>query len=445
MTSFVRFLLILMIGGYALYAGQFVMALSVVCAYLTGMCFIKIVLKPTTSIPTHLFELFFLIYGCLVLFSHMELIHDPYIDYFVHIDASRSFYQNIMDYAVPTSEEGGLVGTILLNPFFLEYPLAAYLFTVLAKVGIWLGIVNIRLFLRIHVFLLAALIVATMAKLLTLYYNKKQVYKLIIPFGLFSYLYITSAIFTRDTHVCFVCTLVAYCYLNPQCQHKILKVFLLAILAAGLRPENGLMVLIFMMGLIYDKLRQKKMSGLIIPLGFAAVAICVASGALAYVIDAFTGYDERTVNVIDAGGLYAKMYSLPFPINSLLLIIYSAIMPLPFLFYVIGEGGTILTLPFILSPYLLWPMFIAVFWYIRHYFYKDSKLSMFGLSSILCFAMLILVESNVRRSFAVIPGLYMVYAMIKDQIPYQWLNQKRIIGWTAIAAVNIFAAVYIYL
>lgn len=442
---FVRFLLLLMAAGYAIYAGQLEMALSVLCAYIIGFVFVKYVLKSRTIAPLYLFELFFLIYGSLVLFSHIELIHDPDVDYFVHSDASQSFYQNIMDYAVPTSEEGGLLRAILLNPFFLDYPLAAYLFTALAKIGIWLGIVNIRLFLRIHVFLLAALIVATMAKLLTLYYNKKQVYKLIIPFGLFSYLYITSAIFTRDTHVCFVCTLVAYCYLNPQCKYKILKVFLLAILAAGFRPENGLMVLIFVMGLIYDKLRQKKISGLVVPLGIVAIVGCVASGALAFVIDVFTSFNERTIDVVNAGGLFMKMYTMPFPLNSLLLIAYSAIMPLPFLFYVIGEGGTILTLPFILSPYLLWSMFIAVFWYIRHYFYKDSKRSMFGLISILCFAMLILVEPNVRRSFAVIPGLYMLYALIKDQIPFQWLKQKRMIGWVAIAVVNIFAAVYIYL
>lgn len=91
----IRALLFLLSAGYAAYTGQLGMAFSVVCAYIVGLYFIRVVLKPTTATPFHLYEFFFLVYGSLVLFSHIELIHDPFVDYFVQLMRVNRFMKTL--------------------------------------------------------------------------------------------------------------------------------------------------------------------------------------------------------------------------------------------------------------------------------------------------------------------------------------------------------------
>lgn len=437
----IRALLLLLVAGYAIYTDQLEMAMSVVCAYIAGLCFIRAILKPTTTIPFHLYEFFFLVYGSLVLFSHIELIHDPFVDYFVHIDASQSFYEGIMNGPIYAAWSN-IAAETLYNPFFDDYPLAAFLFTVLAKVALWLGIVNVRLFLRIHIFLIAALIIAIMARLLECYgFRRKYIVSHIVPFGLFSYLYITSAIFNRDIHVCIIYTMVGFCFLSPVCRYRIVKLLGLLLLAYGFRPENAAPVLLMIAG--YYWLSIHKRIGLLANVAIVFAGICAVwllDNMISMLLDTVARYDEKSL--ANTGGFFIVIYSLPFPINTVAMSVYMLLQPLPMTSYIIKVGGSWLTLPFTVSPYLMSLCVCAVCWYLVKLPKVNLQISIFLSLSLLTFVAIVYASPDLRRAFAIIPCLYMAYGLVRPRIPESIIHKIKYLSWPILALINIFFLVY---
>ena len=443
MILFVRFMLLPLIVGYAWYADQVEMAMSIVIAYLLGLAFVRFVLHPKTSIPYLLYELFFVIYGFLVLLSHIELIHDPFVDYFVHNDASQSFYENIMNGPV-YADWHRLIDETLLSPYYDEYPLASLLFATLAKIGMWLGIVNIRLFLRIHVFMLAALVVAVMARLLESYgIDRRKIQQFLVPFGLFSYLYLLSACFTRDIHVCLVYSLMAYACLIRNIQYRALWFLLLTLLATGFRPENGILAVMYIIGYYFQPLYKR--IGPFVYLVLVAILIgFISSEMFLSLTESLEAYNKRTIEVNQGDGLFMMVYSFPFPLNQLCIVVYQFLLPLPLTFYMVNEGGSLLTLPFIFSPYLMCLILGVIFVYLKQFFKADIKISLFMILSFIMFCAITYGEPGIRRSFAVIPGLYMAYCLVRPCVSISTIRQIKFIGWPLIACINIFFLLYLY-
>lgn len=338
-----------------------------------------------------------------------------------------------------------LIDETLLSPSYNNYPLASLLFAGLAKIGLWLGIINIRLFLRIHVFLLATLVVAVMAKLLESYeVHKYRIRQLLIPFGMFSYLYLMSACFTRDIHVCFVYSLMAYIYLIRNIQYRALWFLLLTLLATGFRPENGILAVVYIVGYYFQPLHRR-----IGPFVYFALAIIVFglgfvfSEMLLSLTETLNYYHEHTIE-FNQGGLFMMIYSLPFPLNQICIVVYQFLLPLPLTFYITNEGGSLLALPFICSPYMMWVMLCAIFVYLNKFFRANIKISLFMILSLVMFWAITAGEPGIRRSFAVIPGLYMAYCLVCPYVPQQVVQRIKFIGWPLIACINLFFLLYVY-
>ncbi len=407
------------------------------------MLFLKFALRPTRRAVLNLFGLFYVIYGALVLFSHMELIDNPFDDFYVHNDAAWSFYSGMMNYVLPC-EWTEIADNTLYNPGFHLYPLAAFVMGVWGKLGMELGITDLRLFFRIEIFITGAIIIAIMANILSVkQFSSKDIYKYIVPFGLFSYLYVSSAIFTRDTFMVLAYTLGAYIFLKEKVKYRLLWFIVLAFISAGFRPHNGLLFLVYPFGYYYKYLKSKLGGFTIIALALVALVLYVVlNEQIMTTFNSVDNYDQKAL--ANTGGLFYQLYTLPFPINTIVMVVYMLMSPLPMLFNINGEGGTWLNLPNVLSPYLMWLCWMVCIRNLKRYRLTDN-INILVLVGVLAFTAIVYGSPDIRRAFAAIPTLYLCYCLIDRTTVFAKRNYYRNLGWGVIAIINIFFFVYVYI
>ncbi len=430
--------------GYWLYSGQMAMALAILAGYVITRLILQVTLRPKKEMTMFLFTLFFLIYGTLVLLTHIELIHDPNKDYYVHNDAAHTFYKLITQTVLPCSWRE-LFHKTIANPLFSHYPLGAFIMALNGKIGMALGVANLRLFMRLHIFMIGASVIAVITNLFE-YKNISQyrIITIVTCFGLFSYLYITSAIFTRDTYVCLVYTIAAYICLKEEVRHRLLLFIILFFVARGLRPENGLLMLVYPFAYYYDYLKDR-----IGILGIITLII-IGIGMLFMLNESFHSnansldiYDQKTLN--NTGGLFIKFYQLPFPLNTIIMIVYMTLMPLPMFMYCFGKAETWLNLPYILSPYLLFLVFASCIYYCFKAKGRKKQYTIIFLASLFIYSAIIYGSPDVRRAFAAIPGTFMCYGIMSSHIPESTTLQIKRTHWIIIALINLFFAYYKYI
>lgn len=437
---FLSLLVLLLSAGYFLYTGQVQVGIVVFALYVLVGVLIKIIV-PRRKIVFNLFSLFYLVYGLLVLLTQIELIKDPSVDYYVHNDAAMSFYSGIMNHVLPC-KWNELASRTLFNPFFSYYPLAAFLMGASGKLGMDIGVENLRLFMRIPIFVIGALIITIMTNLLK---DKKlsdsQIMKFMLIFGFFTYIYITSAIFSRDIYVCLVYCLATYICLKDNVKGRLFWFILLFFIAGGLRPVNGLVFLIYPFAYYFNYLKDKLgVVGLLILGIVAIILIFFLQNSISSIQNAVDYYDRLAKS--NTGGLFIKFYSLPFPLNTIIMIIYMTLMPLPLTFYCLGRGMTWLNLPYCLSPFVLYLTILVCLVYLFSIKNKQGNYVNLIIANILVYCIIIYGSPDVRRAFAAIPGLFMCFCLIYNSVPRYKYNGLKQLGWAAIIAVQVFFLFY---
>ena len=444
--NFFRKITILLLGlAYWYYSGQLQMGLSVYAMYFFASLIVYYCLKTSRSTAFHIFDLFFVIYGALVLLSHIELIHNPLEDYYVHNDASDSFYFSIVNYVLPC-DWNELYTKTIGSPLFQAYPFAAFLFAFLAKIGVAIGIVNIRLYLRIHVFVLGALVLAFMSDILLIYkIDKIRVKKLLVFFGLFSYLFISSAIFSRDLHVCFLYTVAVYLMLKPQVRYRVVWFALIVFVSFGMRRVNGWLALIPPFVYYYDRIRKWVGSfGVLILIILYVGVFIFFSEFLSSSVDQVLDYRDYARS--NTGGLFFRFYSLPFPLNWVIMVVYMLLEPLPIGYYIYGKGMTWLNVTSVFFPYLMVLVVCVGAYLVFHKGLKiDRMVKLTIASSFIVFALIVFGSPDLRRAFAAIPGLYMGYCLGEGMCPVGVKKTIKAIGWTMVFIIDVFFAAYVYL
>lgn len=432
---------LVLIFAYYFYTGQVCFMTGFLLQYLSGYLLFYLIFRPKNSLTWNVYNFFFFFYGLLVLVSHIELIKDPLENYYVHNDASDAFYPAIIDYVLP-NKWSEIPNATILSPFFVNYPLPAFLFGVISKTGAFLGIENLRLFLRLHSVVIGALTMSVMADLLLRYRLKgKKVVRYLIPFGLCSYLYITSGVFTRDVHACLAYSLATYICLRPSLKHRLFYFFVVFLFSLGVRPANGLLMLIFPFSYYFEALKQRYgMIGILTMTIVIIASFVVMSSTVSDVTEALDHYEDLTNE--NTGGLFMKFYSLPFPINTIIIVVYVLLLPLPIDGYLIGDHETIMNLPFVLSPYLM-TLVICVSIYVLIKTRVNVLLKYTILASILAFAVTVYGSPDLRRAFAAIPGLYMCYCLTEENCPKRVKMIIKRVGWTTVFVITIGLTLYV--
>ena len=436
--------LILLSLVFYLYSNQMEMLIFLLCFIGLGGIIVKLFIRPNNPSVFTIYGIFIVIYGFLTILSHIELIHSPDDDYFIHTDAAWSFYHHTIEYVVPLKWSELIEGTVL-NPGFIEYALAELLFGTVAKIAKDVGVINIRLALRILVFVMGALMNSMMIDvLLKNGISKSKCFKNVLIFGCFSYLFITSAIFSRDIFVCFTYVAIAYIILLPKCSFRFIKLVIFALCAFGGRPEHGAFAIVYILAYYMSLNRSKFIKVIALSSIFIVIfVILIYSSFISHAIVTIDSFEEETLS--NTGGVFMKVYSLPFPINKICMVIYMLLLPLPPSKFLIGDGNTFLTLPFLLSPYLMTLIVIGCVWYIFKFLSKDKYVAYFMCTSLLGFCLIVSVSPDLRRAFATIPGLFLAYSLVSNKIPDRVQKNVKYLVWPIVLILSIYFQLYVSL
>lgn len=441
MKLYTSIFVVLVLITYA-FTTEVMIATNYLIQYLVGLLFIKLVIRPLNHKVKLFFSLFYSIYGLLTLVTQFELI--PIIDtnhYYVHNDAADAFYPTIIDNAI-FYKWSELIQNTLLNPMYALYPLSCLIFAIIGKIAILLDVENLRLFLRMHEFLLASLIVALITDIPYKFGSvTNKTHKYIFCFSLCSYLYITSAIFTRDTHVCFAYALLGYIYLLPKCRFRLIWFIALLAISTGFRPVNGVLASLFVFTYYAS---NKKNSGLfwICMIVGILFSYTLLKDLLSFGIESLSTYEEMTAS--NTGGLFMYVYSLPFPINQIFISIYMLCLPLPITSYIVGDHGSLMNLPFCLSPYLMTIIFGTVLYIVIKGLVTDKKIKYYIYLTILLYIAIISASPDIRRGFAAIPSLFMVFLCCLPIIPHKVIYNIRKSTWMPLFIITIALSIYVF-
>lgn len=435
------FLIILLSIAYSIYSGQIEMTFGFLLIYILGILFVKFVLKPNGSSVFRYYNIFFSIYALLCLLTQIELIHNPYDDFYIHNDAAWSFFSKTVPYLSEISWNN-IGEKTYLNPMYSEYPLAELLFVTVAKIGQFLHIIDLRLFLRLQNVLFASLIIPIISDAL-LKRNRwgKFQKKMVAVFGICSYLYVGSCVFTRDTHVWFFYTLIAYLMVIPNVKLRLIKFVALIFLIVGFRFSNGVMAIIFIIAYYYKPLKQYFGNIAFVILSFLIlIAYFYLNFAFEYITSELATFEGNTMD--NTGGLFIKLYSLPFPLNTLVMVVYMLFMPLPLQMYISREGCSWFTLPFVLSPYICFTIIYLVLKYCKQNIMKNDTLPMLILSFFISFVCIVYGSPDLRRAFACIPSLFMAFCLIPEY--NKWKDINGVVKTFAFVILPISIALSIY-
>ena len=424
---------------YIILKGESSLGISVLMHYMIGYLFVRLVLRNSSKFKFVLYDIFFFVYGSLCLYTQIELIHNPLNDFYIHNDAAWSFYSKMVDNVPNSWDELWPFIAIRLDS---DTPFAAALFSFIAEIGKQTDIIDLRLFTRMHVFMLTAIIPAIMAAILELHgVDKKQIFKGVLIFGLCTYLFVGSCVFTRDLHVCFVYTLFAYYMLLPKCRGRLFVFILLAIMATGFRLENGEVSIVFIMAYYMSRKKNQRFYRFFaVVLFVVAISYFLSSPYLDEAVRVKIGYEGLALE--NTGGIFEKLYTLPFPINLIIMVVYIIIMPMPITKNLIGDGNTFLTLPFVISPYIITLMFYCVSWYLITRWKQNIVMSYYLFSFSIIFVLIIYGSPDLRRAFACVPAIYIGYMLIKNNVPITVSKRCKQYVWPIVLLSGILLTVY---
>lgn len=425
---------------YYIVTGEIVMGAFFIGYFLLGSLFLSLFYRRKKSTVYFIYELFYMVYGTLTLLTQIVLIKNPDINFYIHIDASHSFYYNINEFILPCSWSE-LPNKTLFNVYFTNYPIASFIMGAASKLGLDCGIENLRLYQRVHIFLMAALTPAIMASALEIRGVSQQIIrKSCVVFGVFSYLWIGSCIFTRDMHVTFIYVLFMYVFLHPNMKFKFVWFVLLAVLATGMRPLNGAISVLYIIAYYYsNKKRSVSTQYLFLLLIGVSIYVMFETSLFEYATEKMSHFDE---DARESTGLFSRVYNLPFPLDKIAISIYMLMQPLPIQYYMIGAGKTFMTLPFVLSPYIMATVLATTLYHTFKHFHLSDRYVMFIIISIIVFFAINSGSPDLRRSFAAIPGLFVAYVLVKDKVPLSFRKGIRTYVYSAIFAASILLTIY---
>lgn len=444
MPAIVNILILLLGCAYSLYTGQLAVGFTFLLIYIVGLSAVWTFIRNRCSVT--IYSLFFLIYGLLMILTQYLFIDGVYLGYFTHSDASGSFYVTATVDVGPNKWDELISGT-LFTTFYFDYPLFALWINLWKLIGFDIGIteVNMRLFLRLQDLLFSPGILAIVAKYFQeLGWGRKKTIRWCLVFGIFTYLFLTSVVYTRDLHIAFFYTVAGYYCLSPKKHRWIyLKFILIVLLSFGMRPENGMFAVIFP---VYYRFRDVAPSVKLIIVGVVFIILVVALGYINTFTETMAGFNAYTLER-NSGGLYAQILKVPFPFNLIINSytfnpVYSFIMPFPITMFLNEDTISLFGIPSMAMPFINLIMVFSLIYYIRRR-KNDYRTLYFFLICFLFITMCCTIEPNVRRTFAITPSIYMLYAQIRPRLPKAVNKRIGLRTMAFLLCLNVPAIVYL--
>lgn len=376
--------------------------------YIFGYGILSLVQSRNDDKLRSLYSVFFGLYGIYMVTVHFLQISNWKTDFYFHNDELYFFNQTI-DMTLGLPWDKVIQGTFL-NSYFSEYPGAQLLYTVIAKIGKEVGVINLRFLLASFITFVSSLIVAFVYNIASLF-NENIKLKYFLAFGCLSYLLTSCCIFTRDVLAIFIFTLIGYVTLKPDLYLRGLFFLVLVFVASIIRWENGMFSLLFPAIFYANKYLNLNDKSVLVVSSFLVVILLFVflSTQIGEISSEVVTWRQGTMNNTSKGGLFQTIYSLPFPLSTFCIIVFQILMPIPFVSYIVDDYNT--NVSWLLLPSLATPFLNALMFYcgIKSFLKHRAFLSLFDFVFLLCLIYVFVtewVEPNVRRTFAAFPLIY---------------------------------------
>lgn len=411
--------------------------------YIFGYGILSLIRNRNDDKLRSLYTVFFGFYGIYMVTVHFLQISNWETDFYFHNDELYFFNQTI-DMTLSLPWDKVIQGTFL-NSYFSEYPGAQLLYTVIAKIGKEVGVINLRFLLASFISFVSSLIVAFIYIITSLFYKNIKL-KYFFAFGCLSYLMTSCCIFTRDVLAIFVFTLIGYVTLKPDLYLRGLFFLVLVFVASIIRWENGMFSLLFPAIFYANKyLNLNNKSVLIISSSLGIILLFVfLSTQIGEISSEVVTWRQGTMSNTSKGGLFQTIYSLPFPLGTFCIIVFQILMPIPFVSYIVDDYNT--KVSWLLLPSLATPFLNALMFYcgIKIFFKHRAFLRLFDFVFLLCLTYVFVtewVEPNVRRTFAVFPLIYCYFIVNRDTLQESDYVKFRKVYFPVLFIINILLSI----
>lgn len=275
----------------------------------------------------------------------------------------------------------------------------------LTMFGVFSSIIMYRIFLR--------------------HFEEKYAFRSVLLFSLCSPFFLYSTVIIRDIVICFL-YLVAFDIIDRKFSVKgLLALFVVMLLAWGVRLYSGIFVGVFIWYYIYVNIRTTsfKVLGTVfsVLIGIIAIVAVLGSALLEQTTEELMKYEEMSMERSE-GGFVSRLMSLPPGISNICIVLFTMIRPLPP--FSVYEGVASFS-NFTISSLALLSGF---FWFVSFYTFvlliifnrqlkkmSFEKILLLGIS--LLFLLVNAAHPDVRRMLPVFPVLYLLLTYgLKDPV-----------------------------
>lgn len=275
----------------------------------------------------------------------------------------------------------------------------------LTMFGVFSSIVMYRIFLR--------------------HFEEKYAFRSVLLFSLCSPFFLYSTVIIRDIVICFL-YLVAFDIIDRKFSIKgLMALFVVMLLAWGVRLYSGIFVGVFIWYYIYVNIRTTsfKVLGTVfsVLIGIIAIVAVLGSALLEQTTEELMKYEEMSMERSE-GGFVSRLMSLPPGISNICIVLFTMIRPLPP--FSVYEGVASFS-NFTISSLALISGF---FWFVSFYTFVllavfNHQLKKMSLEKILLLGICLLfllvnaAHPDVRRMLPVFPVLYLLLSYgLKDPV-----------------------------
>lgn len=421
-------LLALVGGGTSLLAGN----MAVLALY--GGWFLLGVLIINVSFPKHhkynslkLYVLFFVVYYLYMYITNTVFVVDKSgLNFFFAPDSIRVYYAQLST----ALQSNSSLAAFLNGRIGRHAPAFGVIMWVTGNLASFID-ANSMLVQKIQVVFCASMIVVFLYNMAVIYFDKSKAWMIALTFGLFSHLFLFSAIFLRDIHIAFLFTIGFYVLLGKKNMRGLIILSILCFIVWNFRIQHGIFFLSFIGVYLYLFLKKRKKSLAVLAAGLVLVVVAVSILAF-YVgslyqnisteLQAYTIRQEMQVGA--SQGLLNKTPGVLEPAANVLL---SQIVPFPFFtgFYSLWHNRYI----FLYFPRVIATFYWVIVWCFVGYGLFRSKLRKsipIEVKSIFLIAIFLIIGAGstapaMRRLLCVYPAFYLFGSFVY----YRFSKDKR--------------------
>lgn len=395
-----------------------------------------ILISSSDSERSKIFNLYFTITPLYVIYC--------FIAYLGYIDNNGFYFYPDQGYFYGIASDLGwkssiieIYRTTIISRAHIETEGAHFLFGTIAYLADTYFDGNSVLIQSLHISFIGILSNIFVFKILRVYFSEKISLRYTLYFALLSPIFYYSPWLLRDVHIAFLYVIAIYLALRSISIWNTAWFFLVFLVTAQFRLEHALVLLLFPIAHLYHNKEINSFVKSIWPviyfIGIGVILVLLNSkfDSIVTALDSYEKYDLYTHESVEGdSGIGAKLYSLPFGIKQIALVVNSQLTPLPpWASINFSQNIYILVCASVLAMVAIYWSYVFLFvlfsFVTTKVLFQLPKSLFIFLGILILFLFLNASNINARRIMSVYPIIFIVFVFIKEG-GYNIINQRTI-------------------